>query len=92
MNFVYPAIFRKTSDGKFYGFFPDLDCCQAFGDTLEEAVDNANAAAYDWLSLELSEDDAILPSISDESDLALLEGDIVRNISVHIRFYEGWDE
>lgn len=25
-------------------------------------------------------------------DLDLKEGDIVRNISVNIRFYEGWDE
>ena len=25
-------------------------------------------------------------------DLELEDGDIVRNISVNIRFYEGWDE
>ena len=30
--------------------------------------------------------------ISDESDLDLLEGDIVRNIQVNIRMYDGWDE
>ena len=33
-----------------------------------------------------------LPAISDESDLDLLEGDIVRNIQVNIRMYDGWDE
>ena len=59
---------------------------------MEDALDNANEAAYDWLSLELSEEDCSLPSVSDESDMDLQEGDIVRNISVNIRFYEGWDE
>ena len=73
-------------------FFPDLECCYAEGDTLDEAIDNANAAAYDWLSLELSEEDGLLPSISDESDMPLQEGDIVRNIAVNIRFTDGWDE
>ena len=68
------------------------ECCYAKGDTLEDAVDNANEAAYNWLSLELSEEDCNLPSVSDESDMDLQDGDVVRNISVNIRFYEGWDE
>ena len=92
MKFIYPAVIRKTEEGKFQASFPDLECCQASGDTLEEAVDKANEAAYDWISLELSEDDGELPSISDKEDMELQEGDIVRNISVNIRFYEGWDE
>lgn len=92
MKFIYPAIFRKTESGTFKAFFPDLEYCYAEGDTLDEAIDNANAAAYDWLSLELSEEDGLLPSISDESDLLLQEGDIVRNIAVNIRFTDGWDE
>ena len=45
MKFVYPAVFRKAEDGTYKGFFPDLACCYAEGDTLEEAVDNANDAA-----------------------------------------------
>ena len=53
---------------------------------------DANAAAYDWISLELSEDDCQLPPVSDAEDIELQEGDIIRNISVNIRFYEGWDE
>ena len=44
------------------------------------------------MSLELSEEDCNLPSVSDESDMDLQDGDVVRNISVNIRFYEGWDE
>lgn len=92
MKFVYPAIFRKNEQGGYHAFFPDLECCEASGDTLEEAVENANEAAYDWISVELDEEESHLPNISDESDLELKEGDIVRNISVNIKFYEGWDE
>lgn len=34
----------------------------------------------------------LIPYVSDLEDLTLEEGDIVRNISMNIRFYEGWDE
>ena len=92
MKFIYPAVFRKTDQGTYKGFFPDLEDCFGEGDTLDEAIEEANAAAYNWISLELDEDDCQLPPVSDEDDLDLKEGDIVRNISVNIRFYEGWDE
>ena len=92
MKFVYPAVFRKNGSEMYDAFFPDLECCTAKGDTLEEAVDNANEALYDWLHVELMEDDGQLPPVSDGSDLELLEGDIVRNIAVNIRFIDGWDE
>ena len=92
MKIIYTAVFRKTDKGTYRGFFPDLEDCFGEGDTLDEAIEEANAAAYDWISLELDEDDCQLPPVSDEEDLNLKEGDIVRNISVNIRFYEGWDE
>lgn len=38
------------------------------------------------------EDEMDLPPVSDESDLTLQEGDVVRNIQVTIRMYDGWDE
>ena len=61
-------------------------------ETLEDTIQNANDAAYDWIDLELSEDDGVLPSVSDVEDLALEPGDIVRSISVNMRFFDGWDE
>ena len=82
MKFIYPAVFRKTEEGKYKGFFPDLECCEATGDSLDDVIENANAAAYDWISLELSEDDCQLPPVSDAEDIELQEGDIIRNISV----------
>ena len=92
MKFIYPAVFRKTEDNKYEAFFPDLECCTAKGDTLDECIEHANEAAYDWISVELQEEDIQMPSVSDAHDLKIQEGDIVRNISVNIRFYEGWDE
>ncbi len=91
MKFTYPAIIRKTADG-WHAVFPDLECCEADGDTIEEAVERANEAAYDWISLELSEDEGQLPGITDIRDMELKEGDVVRNICVNIRFTDGWDE
>ena len=92
MKFTYPAIIRKTEQGPWHAVFPDLECCEAEGDTIEEAVERANEAAYDWISLELSEDDGQLPAITDVRDMDLEEGDVVRNICVNIRFTDGWDE
>ena len=92
MKFIYPAVFRKNEEGRYKAFFPDLACCEAEGDTLDDAIDNANEAAYNWIYAEVMEDEMDLPAISDESDLDLLEGDIVRNIQVNIRMYDGWDE
>lgn len=91
MKFVYPAVFRKTETGTYKGFFPDLEDCHAEGETLDEALDNANEAARDWITLEI-EEGGMLPSISEKEDLVLNEGDILRNISVTIRLLDGWDE
>ena len=65
MKFIYPAVFRKTDKGTYKGFFPDLEDCFGEGETLDEAIEEANAAAYNWISLELDEDDCQLPPVSD---------------------------
>jgi predicted RNase H-like HicB family nuclease len=92
MKFIYPAVFHKTDSGRFEGYFPDLEDCHVQGDTLEEAVDNANEAAYNWISSELMEEDWDLPPVSDEHDIEREAGDVIRNIAVTIRLFEGWDE
>ena len=71
MKFMYPAVFRKNEDGTYNGYFPDLECCTSTGDTLDEAIENANEAAYNWITVELDEEEPNLPSISDPSDLDL---------------------
>ena len=40
MKFIYPAVFRPTEDKKYNAFFPDLACCEANGDTLDDAYRN----------------------------------------------------
>ncbi|HJA12064.1 MAG TPA: type II toxin-antitoxin system HicB family antitoxin [Candidatus Mediterraneibacter merdipullorum] len=92
MKFIYPAVFRKTENGGYHAFFPDLECCEADGDTLDDAIENANEACRNWISVELEEDEPNMPYVSDIEDIEKKDGDIVRNISVNIRFYEGWDE
>ncbi len=92
MTFIYPAIFKQLDDGSFSAYFPDLECCQAKGGDLEDCIDAANDACRDWIELELSEDDAVLPSVTTEDDIELKPGEFVRHISVNIKFYVGWDE
>lgn len=89
MKFMYPAVFRKNEDGT-RNSRPRMRT--STGDTLDEAIENANEVAYNWITVELDEEEPNLPSISDPSDLNLTPEDIVRIISVNIRFYEGWDE
>ena len=37
MKFIYPAVFRKQENGGYHAFFPDLECCEAEGETLDRA-------------------------------------------------------
>ncbi len=92
MKFIYPAIFRKTDQNTYEGYFPDLECCRCRGNTLDEAVNAAIAAEREWISAELEEEDAVFPAISDAADLKLGENETLRNIGVNIRMFEGWDE
>jgi len=92
MKFIYPAVFSRTEEGTYTGRFPDLEGAVVYGETLEETVDEANQAASDWITAELMEEEAILPPVSDTEDIPLKSGEIIRNICVTIRFYEGWDE
>ena len=60
--------------------------------TLDEALEDAIHSAYDWISLELTEEEPDFPPVSDVADLGKSEGEIARNIAVNIRLFEGWDE
>lgn len=90
MTFTYPAVFRRKEDGTYEGFFPDLQGCVAKGETLDECINDAIEAERTWLWIELTEEeDTDLPFISDQDDLVLQEGDIVRNIEVILHLQEG---
>ena len=74
MKFIYPAVFRKNEDGGFRAFFPDLECCEASGDTLDDAIDNANEACRNWITVELEEEEPLLPYVSEIEDIETEEG------------------
>ena len=66
MTFIYPAVFSPKKDGKGYHVeFPDLACCEADGPDLEDALENASDAAYNWIWSELEEEeDCEIPAAS----------------------------
>lgn len=92
MTFIYPVILTKREDGSWEGEFPDLEMCRCEGATLHEALEDARLQAYNWIDTEMQEDDPVMPGVSDAEDLVLEEGQQVRSIMIHYRFYEGWDE
>ena len=92
MRFVYPAVIKEREDGTFHAYFPDLSMCEAEGPTLMQVLREAKEAAYNWVDLELMEDDPRMPPSSDPEDIILKEGEFVRNILVIYRMHEGWDE
>ncbi len=92
MKFIYPAIIRKEENGTFKATFPDLACCEATGDSLDDVIEKANEAAVGWLELELSEEMPMLPPVTDKDDLVLQEGELVRDICANVKFYDGWEE
>ena len=91
MKFVYPAVIVPKKEG-YHAYFPDLEMCEADGETVDEVLRNARDAMYGWIDLELSEDDPDLPYVTDARDLVLPEGAFVRNVMITYRFHVGWDE
>lgn len=91
MQFMYPAVFCKTQEGKYKGYFPDLEQCYAKGDTLDEVLNDAIEEARSWIRVEL-EDSFDLPPVSHPDELDLKEGEFVRTIAVTVRLTDGWDE
>ena len=63
MQFIYPAVFCKKEDGRYHGYFPDLEQCFAEGDTLDEVLNSAIEEARTWIQVEL-EDTFELPPVT----------------------------
>lgn len=85
MTFTYPAVFTPHKEDKgFHAYFPDLECCEADGPDLEDAVENARDAARDWITVEL-EDTCDIPPCSHADDIELKEEEFVKFIMVTIK-------
>ena len=94
MRFIYPAILHPLDDGSYEAVVPDLEGCRATGFSIDDCMEEANAAVLEWITLELEEDIPFLPPVSDPEDLAplLRPGDFLRNVCVTYRSTDGWDE
>ena len=85
MTFTYPAVFTPhKEDQGFHVVFPDLECCEADGPDLEDALEEARDAAYNWLAVEL-EEGGDFPAQSHGEDIELAEGSFIRQIMVRIK-------
>ena len=85
MKFTYPAIIRKQDNGTWKAWLPDLACCEAFGADMEDAIENAMDAAYNWILSELEEEECHLPNQTAIEDIPLKEGEVVRKIMVRVK-------
>lgn len=75
MKLIYPAVFTPYFDeGGYDVVFPDLPDCTAFGDSLEEAIDDAANQASRCI-LTLMEKGKDVPPASDHSDIELDDPD-----------------
>ncbi|MGN0157544.1 MAG: type II toxin-antitoxin system HicB family antitoxin [Brotaphodocola sp.] len=85
MTFTYPAVFTPHKDDSgYHAEFPDLECCEADGCDLEDAIDEAKQAAYDWLMLEL-EEGGEFPEQTHVEDIVLEEGSIAKQLMIRIK-------
>lgn len=85
MTFVYPAVFTPKKDGTgYHAVFPDLECCEAEGPDLEDAVENAREAAYNWIMVEM-EDGMDLPAQTHMEDIILEDGAVIKQIMVRVK-------
>ena len=93
MRFIYPAVIHPNGDGTFTATMVDLAECSATGFSIDDCLEEINAAALAWITLELEEEGS-LPPVSDHEDIRplLKENDFIRNISIMYRSYDGWDE
>ena len=86
MTFIYPAVFTPHKDGKgFHVEFPDLADCTADGPDMEDAIENAKEAAYNWICVELEEEEPELPEVSHVEDMELDEKSFVRQLMIVVK-------
>lgn len=86
MTFTYPAIFTPHEADKGYHVkFPDLECCEADGPDLEDAVENARDAAFNWLYVELEEESYDFPAQTHIEDIELKDGEFIKYIMVTVK-------
>ncbi len=72
-------------DTGYHVYFPDLDRCEADGPDLDDALENAREAAYNWITVEMEEDEVLMPEVSHAEDIELPPGGFMRQIMVTVK-------
>ena len=86
MTFTYPAVFvPHGEDAGFDVEFPDLEGCRAVGPDLEDAVENARDAAYNWLMVEIEDETYEFPAQSHVEDIPLPPDAFIKQIRVTVK-------
>jgi predicted RNase H-like HicB family nuclease len=85
MLFIYPAIFHHE-DNAYWVEFPDLEGCQTFADTLQEALASAQESLTGYL-LTLLEEGAEIASPSDISEITPEENSFTTLVSCDLSKY-----
>ncbi len=86
MTFIYPAVFTPHENDKgYHAVFPDLECCEADGRDLEEAIENARDAALDWLTIEITEYEGDVPFSTAAEDIEIKDGELLKQIMVRVK-------
>jgi predicted RNase H-like HicB family nuclease len=84
MEYVYPAIFHKNSNGSYTILYPDLPGCISEGKSLKNAFFMAKDALKQWLTY-LRDKKTEIPSASTLEDIKVSEGEFVNLISAEVK-------
>jgi predicted RNase H-like HicB family nuclease len=52
-NYIYPAVYEYEDNGTISVYFPDIDNCFTFGETIEECLENAKECLELFVESEL---------------------------------------
>ena len=91
MKYVYPAVFRREADGRYFIFFPDIESAATQGndtlDGMEMAEDALCLALYD-----MEQEGETIPPPSDIKSLELESEDFATLISADTEYYRRFNE
>ncbi|MDR1957325.1 MAG: type II toxin-antitoxin system HicB family antitoxin [Treponema sp.] len=84
MEYVYPGIFHKNSDGTYTITYPDLPGCISEGKSLEDALYMAQSALTQWLSY-LEDKKQAIPHASSTEVIQLDETEFCNLIRAEVK-------
>ena len=77
MRFIYPAVIHPNEDGTYTATMVDLEGCSATGFSIDDCLEEINAAALNWITIELEEDGVInrvlYPVVPPKTEYSLTE-------------------